>query len=157
MKFREKYLPYIISIAAALAVGGLSALVTSGKMQEYESLVRPPLAPPGWVFPVVWTLLFVLMGVSAALVWQSRSPERGDALFVYGAQLVVNFLWSIFFFSFGARLLAFFWLVFLLLLVLLMTSRFSRISKLSAKIQIPYILWLFFAGYLNLAMYLLNK
>ena len=157
MKFREKHLPYILSIAAALAVGGLSALASSGKMQEYESLVRPPLAPPGWLFPIVWTLLFVLMGISAALVWQSRSSERSDALFVYGAQLVVNFLWSIFFFSFGARLLAFFWLVFLLLLVLLMTSRFSRISKLSAKLQIPYILWLLFAGYLNLATYLLNK
>lgn len=157
MRFRKKYLPFLLSIAIALAVGGLSAFITQGKTEEYESLVQPPLAPPSWLFPVVWTALFILMGISAAIVWQSRSPERSDALFIYGTQLVVNFLWSVFYFSFNARLLAFFWLIFLFLLVLLMSSRFSRISKAAAQLQIPYILWLVFAGYLNLATYLLNK
>ena len=153
----DKIAPYVISIAIALAVGGLSAYLTKDKMQEYAALNQPPLAPPGWLFPVVWTILFVLMGISAAMVWKSDAPERSDALTVYGTQLVVNFLWSIFYFNFNARLLAFFWLIFLLLLVILMTAKFAKISPMAAKLQIPYILWLLFAGYLNLATYLLNR
>ena len=153
----DKIAPYVISIAIALAVGGLSAYLTKDKMQEYAALNQPPLAPPGWLFPVVWTILFVLMGISAAMVWKSDAPERSDALTVYGTQLAVNFLWSIFYFNFNARLLAFFWLIFLLLLVILMTAKFGKISPTAAKLQIPYILWLLFAGYLNLATYLLNR
>lgn len=153
----KKISPYAISIVIALAVGGLSAALTGGKMEEYARLVQPPLAPPGWLFPVVWTVLFILMGVSAAMIWKSDSPGRSDALFIYGTQLVVNFLWTIFYFNFNARLLAFCWLIFLLLLVLLMTARFSKISPSAAKLQIPYIVWLVFAGYLNLATYILNK
>lgn len=156
-KFWEKYGTFIFSILIALAVGGLSALVTRGKMEDYEALAKPPLSPPSWVFMAAWTLLFVLMGISAALVWRSGSPERGDALFIYATQLTVNFLWSIFYFNFSARLLAFFWLIFLLLLVLLMISRFLPISKTAARLQIPYAVWLVFAGYLNLGTYLLNK
>ena len=91
------------------------------------------------------------------MVWKSDAPERSDALTVYGTQLAVNFLWSIFYFNFNARLLAFFWLIFLLLLVILMTAKFAKISATAAKLQIPYILWLLFAGYLNLATYLLNR
>ncbi len=153
----KKICPYAVSIAIALAVGGLSAALTSGKMEEYAQLVQPPLAPPSWVFPVVWTVLFILMGISCAIVWKSGSPERSDALFIYGTQLAVNFMWTIFYFNFNARLLAFFWLIFLLLLVLLMAVRFSRISSGAGKLQIPYIVWLVFAGYLNLATYILNK
>ena len=153
----KKIAPYVISIAIALGVGALSAYLTKDKMQEYAALNQPPLAPPGWLFPVVWTVLFVLMGIAAALVWKSDAPTRSDALVIYGTQLVVNFLWSIFYFNFNARLLAFFWLIFLLLLVILMTSKFAKISPTAAKLQIPYILWLLFAGYLNLATYLLNR
>lgn len=153
----KKISPYAVSIAIAMAVGGLSAALTNGKMEEYARLVQPPLAPPGWVFPIVWTALFILMGISAAIVWKTDSPERSDALFIYGTQLVVNFLWTIFYFNFNARLLAFCWLIFLLLLVLLMASRFSKISPAAAKLQIPYIVWLVFAGYLNLATYILNR
>lgn len=153
----KKIAPYVISIAIALGVGALSAFLTKDKMQEYAALNQPPLAPPGWLFPVVWTILFVLMGIAAALVWKSDAPGRSDALVIYGTQLVVNFLWSIFYFNFNARLLAFFWLIFLLLLVILMTAKFAKISPTAAKLQIPYILWLLFAGYLNLATYLLNR
>lgn len=156
-EFWLKIRSYVLSIAIALAVGGLSSLITSGKMAEYNELARPPLAPPEWVFPVAWTLLFILMGVSAAMIWRSGSAERGDALFLYGVQLVVNFLWTVFYFGFDARLLAFFWLVFLLLLVILMIVRFTRISPAAAKLQIPYAVWLVFAGYLNLGTYLLNR
>ena len=153
----KKISPYAVSIAIALAVGGLSAALTGDKMEEYTKLVQPPLAPPSWLFPVVWTALFILMGISAAIIWKSDSPERSDSLFIYGTQLVVNFLWTIFYFSFNARLLAFCWLIFLFLLVLLMTVRFFRLSPAAAKLQIPYIAWLVFAGYLNLATYILNK
>lgn len=153
----KKYAPYLISILIALAVGGLSALLTQDKMEEYSQLNQPPLSPPDAVFPIVWTILYVLMGISAALVWKSDCEGRSDGLLLYGVQLAINFMWTIFYFNFGARLLAFFWLLFLLLLVLLMTSKFSSCSKTAARLQIPYILWLIFAAYLNLATYLLNR
>lgn len=154
---KAKIQTYILSIIIALAVGVLSALISGGKMDEYGKLIQPPLAPPAWVFPAVWTVLFILMGISAAMVYQSDSPDKSDALFLYGTQLVVNLLWTVFYFNFNARLLAFFWLLFLLALVLMMIKRFYRISKAAGKLQIPYVVWLVFAGYLNLMTYLLNR
>lgn len=142
---------------AALAVGVLSSLISGGKMDEYNRLIQPPLSPPSWVFIVVWTILFILMGISAAMIYLSTSNDKSDALFIYGAQLTVNLLWTVFYFSFGARLLAFFWLLFLLALVLMMVKRFYGISESAGKLQIPYVVWLLFAGYLNLATYLLNR
>ena len=153
----KKYAPYLISILIALSVGGLSAILTRSKMEDYNQLIQPPLSPPSWLFPVVWSILFILMGISAALVWKSSCEERSEGLVIYAVQLAVNFLWTIFYFNFGARLLAFFWLLFLLLLVLLMTSKFSACHKTAGRLQIPYILWLIFAAYLNLATYLLNR
>ncbi|MGN1003154.1 MAG: TspO/MBR family protein [Oscillospiraceae bacterium] len=154
---KAKIQAYILSVIIALAVGVLSALVSGGKMEEYYQLVQPPLAPPAWVFPAVWTVLFILMGISAAMVYRSDDPGRSDALFLYGTQLAVNLLWTVFYFRFGARLLAFFWLLFLLALVLMMSKRFYDISKTAGKLQIPYIVWIVFAGYLNLATYFLNR
>ena len=153
----RRVLIFAISIAAALAVGGLSAVLNAGQMDLTERYVMPPLNPPTWVFPIVWTVLFTLMGISAAMVHQSSSPERSDALFLYGLQLAVNFLWTVFFFRFGALLLSFFWLLFLILLVLLMVVRFSRCDARAGKLQLPYLLWLCFAAYLNFALCLLNK
>ena len=146
---------YGVSILIALAVGGLSALLNAGKMVNPE-LIQPPLSPPAWLFPVVWTILFTLMGVSAARVYLSGSSGKSDALFLYGTQLVVNFLWTIFYFSFGALLLSFFWLLFLIALVVLTAVRFERCVPGAGKLQIPYILWLCFAAYLNFATWLLN-
>lgn len=144
--------------AAALAVGGLSALLAGDSAAELEALVKPPLTPPAWLFPPVWTALFILMGVSAALVWKSsRGRIRSGALGLWGAQLLVNFFWTILFFRLDFRLLALLWLLLLLLLVAAMISRFSRISRPAAALQLPYLLWLTFAGYLNLGFYLLNR
>ncbi|MCD8375078.1 MAG: tryptophan-rich sensory protein [Oscillospiraceae bacterium] len=154
--FWTKYRAFIVNIIIALAVGGVSALAVYGSMREFDALIKSPLMPPSWVFSVVWTALFILMGISAAFVWHSGGDERGSALTVYAVQLAVNFLWSIFFFRLGARLLAFFWLLFLLALVLLMISLFRSQSKCAARLQLPYAVWLVFAGYLNLAVYLLN-
>ncbi len=153
---RKKTWTYGISIALALAVGGLSAWVNAGKFQT-PGLVQPPLSPPAWLFPVVWTVLFLLMGISAARVYLCGGEEAKDALFIYATQLVVNFLWTVFYFSFGALLLSFFWLLFLLALVVLMTVRFQRVCPGAGSLQIPYCLWLAFAAYLNLATWLLNR
>ena len=153
---QKKTVSYIVSIAIALAVGGLSALINAGKMAKPE-LVQPPLSPPAWLFPVVWTILFTLMGISAARVYLSNCRGKSDALFIYGTQLVVNFLWTVFYFSFGALALSFFWLLFLIALVLLMLVRFERCCGGAGKLQLPYLVWLCFAGYLNLATWLLNR
>ena len=153
---RSKIKTYVISIAVALAVGGLSALLTGDSMEKYKALRQPPLAPPGWVFPVVWTALFVLMGVGAAMVCLSGSSSKKKPIAIYGLQLAVNFFWTILFFLLEARLFAFFWLLLLLGLAVWMAVSFARVNKTAGLLQIPYILWLLFAGYLNLAVYLLN-
>lgn len=152
----QKLKPYIIFVGSALAVGGLSALVTWNSMDNYARLVQPPSAPPGWLFPVVWTALFILMGIGAARVYIAGGPYRSVSLALFFTQLAVNFCWSIFFFRLEARLFAFVWLLLLLTLVLFMTAEFKKSDKTAALLQIPYILWLCFAGYLNLVIYLLN-
>ena len=153
---RSKIKTYAVSIAVALAVGGLSALLTGDSMEKYKALRQPPLAPPGWVFPVVWTVLFVLMGVGAAMVCLSGSSSKKKPIAIYGLQLAVNFFWTILFFLLEARLFAFFWLLLLLSLAVWMAVSFGCVNKTAGLLQIPYILWLLFAGYLNLAVYLLN-
>lgn len=147
----------IISILISVGVGAVSALFTMNSMATYNNLVKPPLAPPSWVFPVVWTILFILMGISAYLIYISDSPYKNNALKIYAAQLIVNALWSFIFFNLEMYLFAFIWLLFLLVLIVLMIISFSRINKTAAYLQIPYLLWVIFAGYLNLSIYLLNK
>ncbi|MBR0156229.1 MAG: tryptophan-rich sensory protein [Clostridia bacterium] len=155
-KTKEPKKVYLISIGAALAAGVISALVSMGKMEEYAALRQPPLAPPGWLFPVVWTILFVLMGVSAARVYLNSPDNWPNALTVYAIQLAMNMLWTPLFFALDLRLAAFVLLVLLLITVIIMTVQFYSIDKKAAYLQIPYIVWLVFAGYLNLAVYLLN-
>ncbi len=157
MKIKKNLL--IICIAIPLIVGAVSAFLTSGSMQAFARLNKPAFAPPGWLFPVVWTILYTLMGISSYLVLTSgaEKEEIQNALKIYTYQLIVNFLWSTFFFNFEWYLFAFIWLVLLWILVLLMILRFKDISKLAAYLNIPYILWLTFAGYLNFAIWLLNR
>lgn len=147
----------IISILIPLGVGGLAALLTNGNMDIYEKLEQPPLAPPSWLFPVVWTILYTLMGISSFLVWKSDSLLRKSSLKIYAAQLAVNFFWTIIFFNLKGYLFAFLWLLLLLVLIWFMILSFRRINKTSAYLQVPYLLWTLFAGYLNLGIYLLNK
>ena len=116
MKIQWKKL--ILCLAVPLAVGGLSALITGNSMQMFETLRKPPLSPPGWLFPVVWTILYILMGIASYLVLTSAKPNRSrSALLVYGVQLFFNFFWPILFFSLKLYLSAFFWLVLLWLLI----------------------------------------
>ena len=149
--------PLIISLAVSLGVGGLSALLTRSSMEKYAFLDQPPLAPPGWVFPVVWTVLFVLMGVAAWLVWERNGPGRTAALTLYGVQLGANFLWTIVFFNLGRYGFALGWLVLLWALILATVLRFWRESAAAGKLMIPYLLWVTFAGYLNAGVWLLNR
>ena len=152
-----KWKQLLPALMLPLALGGLSAWLNRGAMADYAVLNRPPLSPPGWLFPVVWTLLYILMAVSAAMVGKEDSNRSRDALFVYWAQLFVNFWWSILFFAWGLRLIAFFWLILLLTLAAVMAFWFGKIRPIAGKLNIPYLLWLVFAGVLNISVYILNK
>lgn len=147
----------IVSILISVGVGAAAALFSGNSMDVYQNLVQPPLSPPGWLFPVVWTILYILMGISAYLIYVSDSPYKNPALKIYAAQLAVNFLWTIIFFNLEMYLFAFLWLLLLLVLIILMIRSFAKISKTAAYLQLPYLLWVIFAGYLNLGIYLLNR
>lgn len=153
-----KWKKLILLTALPLAVGALAAILTRGGMENFESMRKPLLSPPSWLFPVVWTILYALMGIASYLVCGSRaSPARKRrALTVYGIQLAVNFFWPLLFFGLEAYLLVFVWLVLLWLLILLTMVMFSYISEAAGKLLVPYLLWVSFAGYLNLGVYLLN-
>lgn len=155
MKIQWKKL--LLLLAIPLAVGGLSALL-SGPMDTYVQMEKPPLSPPGWVFPVVWTVLYLLMGCSSYLVAVSDAEQSSKkrALVLYGGQLAANFVWSLIFFGVGMPLAAFLWLIFLWVLIFLTVRAFSRISEKTSDLLLPYLLWVTFAGYLNFGIFLLN-
>lgn len=146
----------LICLAVSLGTGGLSALLTKDSMAQFEALRQPPLSPPGVVFPIVWSVLFLLMGISSYRIWVSPSPKRGEALVIYAIQLAVNFCWSLFFFNGQAYWFSFFWLLGLWVLILLMIRRFLPIDAPAGWLQLPYLLWVTFAGYLNLMIAILN-
>ncbi len=152
----KKIKPYVISIAIALAVGALSGFLSMEGMENFETFNQPPLSPPGILFPIVWTILYTLMGISSAIVWQKGKGRNGRALFIYALQLAVNFFWSLIFFNLNAFLFAFIWLLLLFVLIVLMIIEFYKIDKTAAYLQIPYLLWVSFAGYLTFMTYLLN-
>ena len=154
MKIQWKRL--LLCLAIPLAAGGLAAFLTKDSMAQFALLNQPPLSPPGWLFPVVWTILYLLMGYASYLVSISHSSQKRHALILYAMQLAVNFFWSIFFFNFEWYLFSFFWLLLLWVLIFLTLRAFRRISRTAGDLLIPYLLWVTFAGYLNLAIYLLN-
>ena len=153
----RKYKSLWISLAIPLAVGALAALLSGGGADFYASVNTPPLSPPGWLFPVVWTLLYLLMGYSSWLVWREKdAPGRTPALRIYAAQLAVNFVWPLLFFRARVFLAAFLWLLLLAALIIGMLRRFDRVSSRAAWLQFPYLFWCLFAAYLNLGIYILN-
>ena len=157
MKVNWKNLAFWVLLAEA--VGALSGFLSRNGTEIYQQTVtQPPLSPPGWVFPVVWGILYALMGIGASLVSQTNaSPERSRGLNLMVAQLVVNFFWPLFFFNLQAFGFSLLWLLFLWGLVLWMILTFRRISPLAALLQIPYLLWLTFAIYLNAGVWYLNR
>lgn len=158
---KDKINAYVISILIAMGVGALAAYFTSAGMKTlYAEIQVPPLAPPAVIFPIVWTVLYFLMGMSAAMIWSEKDPEKAPirrrALIVYAASLAVNFSWCFVFFSFRAFTLSFAWLLVLLALVLKTICEYKKISPRAAYWQIPYAIWLCFAGYLTCGIWFLN-
>ena len=147
--------PFIIALLIPLAVGAVSSLL-SGTMMA-PTFIQPSFRPPGYLFPIVWTILYILMGISSYLVYTSDSPAKPAALLVYAIQLVFNFFWTILFFRFSLYGLAFLWLLVLIGLIVIMICLFSKIRPAAAYFQLPYLLWCLFAAYLNFAVYMLNK
>ena len=154
----KKWIPYAVGVGVTLAVGLLSGLLSMDGMRIYEeNAVKPPLTPPGWVFSVAWSILYVLMGIGAARIWLlPNSQEKCRSLNLFVAQLIVNFFWSLIFFNLQAYGFAFIWLLVLWILVFLMIREYKKIDKLAAYLQIPYLLWLTFAAYLNMGVLVLN-
>lgn len=134
-------------------------MATAGNMDIYSQINLPPFAPPTIVFPIGWTILYILMGISSAIIYTARNSPANDvrnSLITYCIQLIINGIWSIIFFSLNAYLLSFVWLLVMLAAIIIMINFFARISKTAAYLQIPYVLWVIFAGYLNLMIYILN-
>lgn len=146
---------YLKTILLPLLLGGLVGIIISGSM-DYEMLQQPLLASPSWLFPIVWTILYLLMGVSYGII-KANNSDDDESRSIYYAQLVTNLIWPIFFFTFKWRLFAFFWILLLLFLVIRMVMNFYNKNKLAGILQIPYLLWTLFATYLNLSIYLLNR
>lgn len=144
-------------IAAIPLLGGiLSGLITMGGMDYYDTLTKPPLSPPGILFPIVWSILYILMGISSLIIAKSDSPDKQNALTVFYTQLAFNLIWPVIFFNLNELLFAFVWLVFLWILIIANIYYFAKINKASAWLLVPYLLWVTFAGYLNLGFYILN-
>ena len=155
-----KIKPLLFWVLGTLGVGALSGIISMGAMEHYAEIERPPLSPPSWLFPVVWTALFLLMGVSAYLVWTKDGvPEatRNRAILYYVLQLAVNFFWPIIFFNAGAYFFALIWLVLLIVLVIVMIVRFNAVSRVAARLNFPYLFWLLFACYLNAGVWWMNR
>ena len=155
---KQKWKLLILCLVAPLAVGGLSAWLSGNGMRIFSEINKPPLSPPGWLFPVVWTILYLLMGLASWLVLTSGKPQEqvGKAMRIYVLQLLVNFFWSLIFFGLERYLFAFLWLVLLWGLIIATMIRFYRINKTAGELLVPYFLWVTFAGYLNFTIWLLN-
>jgi tryptophan-rich sensory protein len=156
MKIQWKKL--LISVAIPLGVGLLAGLLTSDSTKLFESVNKPPLAPPAWLFPVTWSVLYVLMGIAFYRVWIATATyaARKEAFLFYALQLGFNFFWPIIFFNMQEYLFAFVWLLVLWVLILLTQKRFAVIDRLAGYLLIPYLVWVAFAGYLNLGIWWLN-
>ena len=142
--------PLAVSLLISLGTGVIAGFLTSGSMEKYQEMYRPPLSPPGWVFPIVWLILYTLMGIAAYRIYM-KNP-KAESLKLYLIQLAVNFLWPIIFFNLGWQLFAAAWILLLWYLVFVLIKEFARIDRGAAKLLIPYLIWLSFAAYLNIVI-----
>lgn len=156
MELWKKYKPYIIVSGIILLLVGLSSLL-SGGFNEYALAEKPPLAPPPVVFPIVWTVLYILMGIAAVTVAKSNDLDKASALRIFIVQLIINLVWPIIFFGLSAPKFALFWLLLLLVTVLLTVRSFFIVSKPAGWLMVPYVIWLFIAFYLNFGIVALNS
>ena len=155
---QHRWKPYILQILIAEAVGGLSGFLSRTGIHEFNTVVQQPsFTPPPWLFPIVWAILYALMGIGVARVLMAApSPARSRSLNLYIVQLVMNFFWSLIFFNAQRYGFALLWLIILWLLVLAMILNFRKVDPLAAWLQVPYLLWLTFAAVLNWAVWNLN-
>ncbi len=147
----SKWKAVLQSIGFTAGAAALGAWLSAGSMEQYENIYKPPLAPPGWLFPIVWTILYVLMAIASYMIALSLDPAKEEALNIYRWQLIVNIAWPVLFFRFEAYWLAFALLIILWLLIKITIDKFSALNKTAGRLLIPYLLWVTFAGYLNLA------
>lgn len=148
----------IKNLAIPLLIGALAGFLTNSDVKEFMATAKQPLfAPPGWVFPVAWTILYALMGFAAYIIENTNSPRKSRALTIYYIQLFFNFVWSFIFFSANNYLFAFVWIIALWLLIIATILEFKMIKARSAYFLIPYLIWVTFAAVLNFSIYLLNK
>ena len=156
----KKFGQVFLAILIPLIVGGVSAFLTMPAMKEFSKLNQPPLSPPSWLFPVVWTILYILMGIASYLIYINKNTyfyeERDKALIYYVLQLIFNFIWSILFFNMKWFVFSFIWLLVLWGLILLLIINAKKVNKICLYLLLPYLLWVTFAGYLNLSIAILN-
>lgn len=143
-------------IFITILIGALPSVFVFKNMDTYNLLNKPALSPPSIVFPIAWTILYILMGISIYRVMQTDNKRKNDARLIYFIQLVINALWTPIFFGFNEYFLAFLWIIMLILLVITMIITFFKIDKISSYLNIPYLLWLLFASYLNFGIFVLN-
>ena len=154
---KNKFWVYAVAIAIPEAVGALAGFLTRTGIEGFRNVPQSALTPPAIAFPVVWTVLYALMGIGSARVWLSdESPERTKGLSLHLFQLIFNFFWSIVFFNMKAYGFSLLWILGLWLLILLMICSFNKMDKAAAWLQIPYLLWVSFAAYLNYTVWKLN-
>lgn len=151
----NKFKTYFKAILIPILVGGIVGFFISGSI-DYNSLEKPFLSPPSITFPIVWTILYILMGISYAIL-ESNSLVNSKINSIYYLQLFFNALWPIAFFLLKWRLFAFIWIIILAVLIIIMIARFYEKQKTAAWLQVPYLLWALFATYLNFGVYLLNR
>ena len=154
MKFDFK--KFVIILISTFLIGGLFAFIIRNNMQDYKGLIKP-INVPSIVFPIVWSILYLLMSISCYIIAVSDSKEKNKCIIIYYVQLIINSLWTLIFFGFKSYLIAFIWLILLIVFIVIMILNFYNVSKKAAYLQIPYLIWTVFAGYLNLGIYLLNK
>lgn len=156
----KKIYKIIIAIAIPLLIGAFSFFLTTDAMNLFKMINKPFLSPPGWLFPVVWTILYILMGIASYLIYQNneyvKTVYRTKALMLYGIQLIFNFFWSIIFFNLKLYTFSSFWLFIMWFLIVLLMYFGGKIDKRVFYLLIPYILWTTFAGYLNIMIAILN-
>ncbi len=145
----------VVSIIIPILVGIIANLLGNASM-GFDLIKKPSFNPPGIVFPIVWTILYILMGISCYIIYTSHSKNKSSALRIYALQLIVNMLWPFFFFNLKWYLFSFLWIILLLALVIIMIFRFLKINKVAGYIQLPYLFWLIFALILNFSIFILN-
>ena len=155
--FKKNLSTLIVFILFPIAIGSFSSVVAGNITNTYSGLIQPSLSPPSYIFPIIWTILYTLMGISSFLIFCSDSEYKNKALKIYVIQLLFNFLWSPIFFGLNLYFIGFLWLLALILLIIIMIQRFYKINPCAAYLQVPYLIWCIFAAYLSYMIYTLNK